>query len=309
MAILDNLSPTLTVHVHFGVGLLIYRNRGDGQMEDQKTPLEVIWGHRLLDEGFTSIPNIVVRNYRKLGIEHGEWGFICTLLTYKHDHRDPYPSQETIASHMQVSVRQIKKWSESLVSKNLLLVGQRRHVKNRQFGSAVYNFKPLIQAALALVGETQLPESTTDWDVEYRPGVSEVHPELRELEVHPESSPQVHLVPVPEVHPKRTKENTHIKINNNIVAVVRTEIEADLGQSIHSLMRLLPGWIQQHGENKLLELAQYMGDRSDMWQNIVGAYRTAVTELWEVQLQTAVSTRPEEHDGRYAEFYKLFPDT
>lgn len=278
-------------------------------MEEQKTPLEVIWGHRLLDEGFTAIPNIVIRNYRTLGIEHGEWGFICTLLTYKHDQRDPYPSQETIAEHMKVSVRQVKKWSESLVVKNLLLVGQRRHVKNRQFGSAVYNFKPLIQAALALVGEAPLPESNSDWDVEYRePGVPEVHLDPRVPEVHTVLVPQVHPDPVPEVHPKRSLENKHVEKNNNTLVAVQKEIEFNLGKPIHSLLSLLPGWIEQHGLDKLIDLARYMGSKRDKWENIVGAYRTAVTELWEVELQTAITTGTRERDERYVEFYRLFPD-
>ena len=62
--------------------------------------LEAIWGHRLLDEGFLGIPNIIVRNYRKLGIEHGEFGFICTILTYKHDVKDPYPTEDKLAAHL-----------------------------------------------------------------------------------------------------------------------------------------------------------------------------------------------------------------
>lgn len=181
-------------------------------MSEQSTRIEVIWGSRLLDDGFTSIPNILIRNYRKLGISHGEWGLICTLLTYKHDARDPYPSQETLAEHLDVTVRQIKKWVESLVDKKLLFVGRRRNSTTKVFGSAVYNFKPLIQAALQLVGEQPLPSGIEDWNIEYRdPSVLEVHVGPGEPEVHLAPVPEVPLDPVPEVHPKITIENNNRK--------------------------------------------------------------------------------------------------
>ena len=143
----------------------------------QPSPIEIIWGTRILDEGFTSIPNILVRNYRSLGIEHGEWGLICTLLSYKHDNRDPFPEQETLAGHLQVSVRQVRKWTDSLVDKGLLRVGRRRHNQTKQFGALVYNLLPLINRVLELVGDKPLSPSVDDFDIEYTssdPAVPEV---------------------------------------------------------------------------------------------------------------------------------------
>ncbi|QRF24867.1 helix-turn-helix domain-containing protein (plasmid) [Alicyclobacillus sp. TC] len=141
----------------------------------EKSPLEIIWGTRLLDEGFLGIPNIIVRNYRKLGIEHGEFGLLCCILTYKHDYQDPYPSHEKIADHLQCSTRQVRKWIDSLESKNLLMIGRRRNKTNKQLGTMVYNFKPLIDSALKLVGEHPLPNPVDDWEVEYqKPVVPEV---------------------------------------------------------------------------------------------------------------------------------------
>lgn len=286
-------------------------------MDGHKSQIEVIWGHRLLDEGFTSIPNIIIRNYRKLGIEHGEWGLICTLLTYKHDHRDPYPSQDTLAEHLNVSVRQIKKWIESLVAKQLLLVGQRRNTKSKQFGSAVYNFRPLIQATLQLLGEQPLPEPEPSWDIEYRqPSALEVHsvrsvpevPSDMELQVHPDPAPEVPSGPVPEVPPNITIQKTSLKYNNNTVVSVRSEIEKYLGKSIRSLSKLLPEWMDKYGPEKLIELAHYIGSNPNKWNNIVGTYRTAVTELWDIHSQVAAA-KESVQDERYTEFYKLFPDT
>ncbi len=143
--------------------------------QNPTSTLEAIWGVRLLDEGFLGMPNLVVRNYRQLGIEHGEFGLICTILTYKHDNRDPYPSHETLAEHLQCSTRQVRKWIDNLEAKQLLRVGRRRNKENKQLGPMVYNFHPLIDAALQLVGEKPLPETAEQWDIEYqKPLESEV---------------------------------------------------------------------------------------------------------------------------------------
>lgn len=279
-------------------------------MNDQTSRIEVIWGHRLLDDGFTSLPNILIRNYRKLDISHGEWGFICTLLTYKHDERDPYPSQETLADHLEVSVRQIKKWVLSLVEKQLLLVGQRRNTKNRQFGSAVYNFKPLIQATLKLIGEQPLPETKSDWDIEYRnPSVLEVHTAPKEPQVHLVSVLEVPTDPVPEVHPKRTSNKTTNENNNKVIVVaVQKEIEIILGSSIRTIKKLIPHWIEQFGPDNIIQVAQYIASTRDKYDNIIGAFRAAVETGWMIHNETA-ATRESIKDERYANFYKLFPDT
>ena len=130
--------------------------------------LEVTWGVRLLDEGSLAIPNLVVRHYRDLGIEHGEFGLICTILTYKHDKDDPYPTHDALAQHLHCSERQVRKWVGTLEAKGLLRVGRRRKVDSKQLGPMVYNFKPLVDAALRLVGESPLPEPNGKWEVEYR---------------------------------------------------------------------------------------------------------------------------------------------
>ena len=121
-----------------------------------------------MDEGYLAIPALVVRNYRDLGIEHGEFGLICTILTYKHGASDPYPTHETLAHNLHCSERQVRKWVDSLEAKRLLKVGRRRKRDCKQLGPMVYNFKPLVDAALKLVGESPLPESNAGWEIEYR---------------------------------------------------------------------------------------------------------------------------------------------
>ncbi|MCF8568327.1 helix-turn-helix domain-containing protein [Alicyclobacillus tolerans] len=162
------------------------------------TRIEVIWGSRLLDEGFTSIPNLILRNYRKLGIEHGEWGLICTLLSYKHDARDPFPAHETLATSLCVSERQIRKWIDSLVAKGLLRIGRRRHTATKQFGPMVYNFGPLIDRTLVLVGDRSASKSgNKDYEIEYN------NPLVPQVPVGDPAVLQVQNLPEPEVPLKR----------------------------------------------------------------------------------------------------------
>jgi hypothetical protein len=168
--------------------------------------MEIMWGVRLLDEGFTPLPNLLVRNYRKLSIEHGEWGLICQILTYRHDSRDPYPSRDELADHLCCSWRQIEKWVASLKAKGLLKTGRRRNAHNKQWDNRVFNFKPLLDAVLTLVGEQILPPTPEEyeiiWDDENEPCVPEVHVGL---------TPEVHVGLVPEVHTKNKIKKENLK--------------------------------------------------------------------------------------------------
>lgn len=181
------------------------------------TRLEIMWGTRLLDDGFTSIPNILIRSYRKLGIEHGEWGFICTVLTFKHDQNDPYPSRKTLAEHLCCSERQIEKWVSSLVSKNLLLTGQRKNSTTQKWDNRVFNFKPLLDACMRSIGDDPLPDAQPDftivWDKK-KPSEPEVPTDKkqpREPQVHTVSEPEVHAVSGPEVHTKKKRKKEKLK--------------------------------------------------------------------------------------------------
>lgn len=119
------------------------------EMTKENTKLEIIWSSNLLTRGFTGIPNLLVRHYRDLGIQHGEFGFLANLLSYKHDHNDPYPSQDTLAANMNCTTRQIRKWIESLTKKALIITNKVYNpstLKDR----TVYNFQPLINKLLQL---------------------------------------------------------------------------------------------------------------------------------------------------------------
>lgn len=118
--------------------------------------VEVIWGDPILDEGFTAIPNIIIRNYSKLGLTHGEYALLTIMFSFKHDANDPYPSQETIAKHLygddykpESSLRALRKLLKSIEDKGLLEVSYR--YKDGKRVSNQYSFAPLIEACLKFI--------------------------------------------------------------------------------------------------------------------------------------------------------------
>jgi hypothetical protein len=148
----------------------------NNQIEKQSSHVELVWGSAILDDGFTTMPNMITRNYRRLGMTHGEYSFISLLATFKHDVNDPYPSQETLAAlyfadsyEEGKSERAIRKIVKSLKDKSLLRIGKRRNKASGEWASAVYSLKPLIDACLKLQGskkEAVETEFDVIWDDE-----------------------------------------------------------------------------------------------------------------------------------------------
>jgi PAS domain S-box-containing protein len=97
-----------------------------------------------------SIPVSLARNYRKLGMTHGEWGLLCTILTYKQGSKNPSPSEEALAHNLQCSTRQIRKWIYSIKGKNLLHVDRHRDDESK-WNTNNYNFNPLLHATDHLI--------------------------------------------------------------------------------------------------------------------------------------------------------------
>ena len=118
--------------------------------------VEVVWGNQILDEGFTTIPNLIIKNYSKVGLTHGEFALLTIMFSFKHDANDPYPSQETLARifygdsyRPESSLRALRKLLKSIEDKELLEVSYR--YKDGKRVSNQYNFSPLIEACLKFV--------------------------------------------------------------------------------------------------------------------------------------------------------------
>ncbi|MEN3781452.1 helix-turn-helix domain-containing protein [Priestia megaterium] len=135
------------------------------------TYVESMWGLKVLDEGFTNLPNLIIRNLSRVNMSPAEYVVVSIILTFKHDTKDPFPSQETIARlyfgdkyQPETSERAIRKHLRNLEKKKLVRIGYKYNSKGKRQCS-VYNFEPLINAVLELheIEEKEVQQDTIHW--------------------------------------------------------------------------------------------------------------------------------------------------
>lgn len=109
--------------------------------------LSVRFGEEILARGHTAIPNLVLNYYVPLGLTGPELLFTIHVWQHWWSDRDPYPSLRTIASRMGISVRQAKRYVESLESKGFLRVVERFLPDGSQTTNE-FDYSPLIHAVV-----------------------------------------------------------------------------------------------------------------------------------------------------------------
>ena len=106
--------------------------------------LVVRFGNELLQDGFTSVPNLVLTHYAILGISAAEMMFSIHVWQYWWTEKDPYPALQTIADRMSVTRRQVRNYTQSLKQKGYLVVNERADPSLGQLTSE-YDFGPLLE--------------------------------------------------------------------------------------------------------------------------------------------------------------------
>lgn len=81
-------------------------------------------GADLFLQGCTSIPNLLLKHYRGLGITDSEMFLLIHLLRIKDEDKDYFPSPEKIAQVMTSSVLEIEEILNSLIEKEILTIEQ-----------------------------------------------------------------------------------------------------------------------------------------------------------------------------------------
>ena len=100
----------------------------EGKMEERaKTSPLAKWGEPLLDEGYTVIPNLFLKNLAKLDLSTLESLVIIQLLVFEYiADRKPFPSLVTIAQRCNVSTKSVKRALKSLAEEKKLVEWKRR---------------------------------------------------------------------------------------------------------------------------------------------------------------------------------------
>jgi hypothetical protein len=126
-----------------------------------KSKIVQIWGD-ILDEGFTSVPNILLRYRSKLGIKPHHLALIIDIMSFKWDSENPFPSYSTLAQRANMTDRGIRKTIHELERLNLLIRTQRFDEESGAQITTIFDFRPLIQ---------RLKEEMYKAEMKHEPGI------------------------------------------------------------------------------------------------------------------------------------------
>lgn len=112
--------------------------------KQDKTKIVQIWGE-ILDEGFTSVPNILLRYRSRIGLKPKHIMLIIDIMSYKWDAGYPFPSYSTLSRRSGVEERSVKRITQDLEELGLLVKTPRFDNETGAQVTTVFDFRPLIK--------------------------------------------------------------------------------------------------------------------------------------------------------------------
>ncbi len=112
--------------------------------KQDKTRIVQIWGD-ILDEGFTSVPNLLLRYRSALGIKPKHLTLIIDIMSFKWDRYSPFPSYSTLAKRAGVEERSIKRITQDLEELHLLIKEPRFNENTGAQITTIFDFRPLVK--------------------------------------------------------------------------------------------------------------------------------------------------------------------
>jgi len=125
--------------------------------QQDKSKIVQIWGD-VLDEGFTSVPNILLRYRSSLRIKSHHLALIVDIMSFKWDSENPFPSYSALAKRAGMTERRIMQTAQELERLNLLIRTQRFNEDTGVQITTIFDFRPLVQE---LKGEMCKAEAET----------------------------------------------------------------------------------------------------------------------------------------------------
>ncbi|MGH7808302.1 MAG: helix-turn-helix domain-containing protein [Thermodesulfobacteriota bacterium] len=130
--------------------------------QQDKSKIVQIWGD-VLDEGFTSVPNILLRYRSSLDIKPQHLVLIIDIMSFKWDSENPFPSYSTLAQRAGVAERSIKRIVQDLEEMNLLIRTQRFDEESGAQITTIFDFRPLVQRLIEVMPKIEEERlNTTD---------------------------------------------------------------------------------------------------------------------------------------------------
>ena len=112
--------------------------------KQDKTKIVQIWGD-ILDEGFTTVPNILLRYRKNLKIKPKHLTLIIDIMSFKWDSENPFPSYSTLATRAGMDERSVKRTMQELEELGLLIRTPRFDEESGAQITTVFDFRPLIK--------------------------------------------------------------------------------------------------------------------------------------------------------------------
>lgn len=122
--------------------------------KQDKTKIVQIWGN-ILDEGFTSVPNILLKHRHNIGIKAQHLTLIIDIMSFKWDTENPFPSYATLAKRAGVAERTIKRVTQDLEELDVLIRTPRFDNKTGAQITTIFDFRPLVEKLTKEVEKTK----------------------------------------------------------------------------------------------------------------------------------------------------------
>jgi DnaD-like protein len=123
-------------------------------IKQDKTKIVQIWGE-ILDEGFTSVPNILLRYRSQIGLKPKHIMLIIDIMSFKWDRGSPFPSYSTLSLRGGVEERSIKRITQDLEELGLLVKTPRFDEDTGAQVTTVFDFRPLVQKLIDEMNKDQ----------------------------------------------------------------------------------------------------------------------------------------------------------
>lgn len=135
-----------------------------GNKQD-KTKIVQIWGE-ILDEGFTSVPNILLRYRSKIGLKPKHIMLIIDIMSYKWDAGYPFPSYSTLSQRSGIEERSVKRITQDLEELGLLVKTPRFDSDTGAQVTTVFDFRPLVKKLIEEMNrDDEVFDNTVNIDV------------------------------------------------------------------------------------------------------------------------------------------------
>ncbi len=129
--------------------------------KQDKTRIVQIWGD-ILDEGFTSVPNLLLRYRSALGIKPKHLTLIIDIMSFKWDRYSPFPSYSTLAKRAGVEERSIKRITQDLEELHLLIKEPRFNEETGAQITTIFDFRPLVKKLIEEMHKQDFYEQSTE---------------------------------------------------------------------------------------------------------------------------------------------------